>query len=187
MPESTPFDFIRDATRRHRSEHGCWAYAFEDGPGLISLARRLDPARVLELGTALGFTACCLASVSEATRVDTIEGDPEHAALARVNIRRANLDNQITVYEGDFQAAFKRLTGPYDLVFFDGFSPDRSIIRCVRALLEEGGVLACANLPYVSDRDARLLSAELSNPMRWAPTGEIEGGATRLFRKVGCS
>jgi aryl-alcohol dehydrogenase-like predicted oxidoreductase len=41
-------------TRRHRADHGCGAYTFEDGPGLIALAATHRATRVLELGAALG-------------------------------------------------------------------------------------------------------------------------------------
>jgi predicted O-methyltransferase YrrM len=184
MAEHTPFDFIQDATRSHRRQHGCGAYTFEDGAGLIATARQHNPSRVLELGTALGFTACCLASAGDRTRVDTIEADPDHAALARNNIRKANLDNRITVHEGDFLAIMPRLDGPYYLAFFDGFSPDLRIIEHLRDLLGKDGVLICANLSLTGARERRLLDAEFRNVSRWSPIGQIEDGATQVFRKA---
>jgi hypothetical protein len=38
----SPFDFIQEATREHRRRHGCSAYTFEDGAGLIALAQASD-------------------------------------------------------------------------------------------------------------------------------------------------
>jgi len=97
-----PFQSLQDATRIHRSEHGCGAYTFGDGTGLIDLSTRFQPKRILELGTALGYTACCLASGSPEAHVDTIERDALHVELARRNIVAANLSSRISVREGDF-------------------------------------------------------------------------------------
>jgi predicted O-methyltransferase YrrM len=72
MPHDTPFGFIQKVTREHCRQHGCAAYTFEDGAGLVTLAKRYSPARILMLGTALGLTACCLASSGVAVKVDTI-------------------------------------------------------------------------------------------------------------------
>ena len=106
MSARDPFRPIQDATRVHRREHGCGAYTFEDGAGLIDLSARFKPARILELGAALGYTACCLASGSPEARVDTIERDPIHVELARRNIEEANLSSRITVLAGNFGSAY---------------------------------------------------------------------------------
>src|SRR6202522_4312055 len=84
-----PFEFIQSMTRQHRADHGCGAYTFEDGPGLTALAATHRASRVLELGTALGYTGCCLAAAASNTHVDSIEMDTEHVRLARENIARA--------------------------------------------------------------------------------------------------
>jgi predicted O-methyltransferase YrrM len=77
------FRFIKDMTREHRFKHRCNAYSYSDGQGLINLAKAYKPERVLELGTALGYTACCLAASGENCIVDTIEADPEHVKIAK--------------------------------------------------------------------------------------------------------
>jgi predicted O-methyltransferase YrrM len=77
-----PFELIQSMTRQHRADHGCGAYTFEDGPGLTTLAATHHAGRVLELGTALGYTACCFAAATPNTHVDTIERDSEHVRLA---------------------------------------------------------------------------------------------------------
>ena len=64
-----PLRHIQNATRVHQREHGCGACTFEDGPALTALSMSLQPRRVLELGTALGYTACCLAQGCETAYV----------------------------------------------------------------------------------------------------------------------
>jgi predicted O-methyltransferase YrrM len=185
MPHDTPFDFIQKATRKHRRWHCCSAYTFEDGPGLIELAKRYSPARILELGTALGFTACCLASSGEAVQVDTVEGDSKHAVLARANIKAAGLADRITVHEGYFEEVLPTLRGAYDMAFFDGRAPSAAIITQLRELLQEDGVLICANLRLAAADKARALKAEFDNERRWLRLGAIEDGDTHVFRNRG--
>lgn len=183
MLHDTPFDFIQKATRTHRRWHFCSAYTYKDGPGLIQLARRYSPARTLELGTALGFTACCLSSSSVAAKVDTIERDPRHVQLAQANVKAAGLADRIAVHQGRFEDVLPTLHGPYDMAFFDGSSPSASIILQLRTLLAEDGVLICANLPRTAASEARILDVEFGNPRRWLRLGTIEGGDTDVFRK----
>ncbi|HJW39607.1 MAG TPA: class I SAM-dependent methyltransferase [Rhizomicrobium sp.] len=180
----TPFDFIQKATRRHRLRHWCSAYAFKDGAGLIDIARRYSPARIVELGTALGFTACCLASCGKAVRVDTIEGDPRHAALAQSNIEAAGLAERITVHLGRFEDVLRSLPGRYDMAFFDGGPPSIPIIEQLHTLLGDDGVLICANQSRASAGQARDLKREFDNADRWLRVGAIEDGGTLVFHKA---
>jgi predicted O-methyltransferase YrrM len=172
-----PFEFIQSMTRQHRADHGCGAYTFEDGPGLTALAATHRASRVLELGTALGYTACCLAAAASNTHVDSIEMDTEHVRLARENIARAGLSDRVRVHQGDFMAVPDRLPGNYDLIFFDGFAPELRILRRLRKKLRGGGLFVCANLLF-ADEDSK---AELNNVAKWRAAGSIEAGGTRAF------
>jgi predicted O-methyltransferase YrrM len=82
---------------------------------------------VLNLGTALGFTACCLVSSAEATQVDTVEGDPQHALLTQANIEAAGLGDRIPMYRGRFEDVLPTLRGAYAMAFFDGLSPSAPV------------------------------------------------------------
>src|SRR5580700_4237470 len=74
-----------------------------------------DARRILELGTALGYTALSFASGAPDSTVDTIERDPEHVQLARDNITATRLDHRITIHEGDFAAVLPTLDPGYDV------------------------------------------------------------------------
>ena len=182
--DMTKFDFIQEATRAHRLMHGCGAYTFEDGSGLISLVRQLKSLRVLELGTALGYTACCLSSASSETTVDTIEHDPQHVALARKNITEAQLSDRIKVHEGTFESIIKTLPVIYDLAFFDGFAPDLSTIEKIRQLLTDDGVLICANLIYADLNLKEALSNDFEQGSKWIHIASLENGGTQVYRKA---
>ncbi len=179
-----PYIAIQQATREHRRQHNCEAYTFEDGPSLIRLSMQIQPRRVLELGTALGYTACCMAHGSALTHVDTIEGDAQHALLAQQQILQHGLSERITVHSGWFEDVLPRLNTGYSMAFFDGFAPSPSIIQRLHDLLAPEGILVCSNLQLAHGQDARELSTDLENTRRWKPLPAIEHGHTRVLEKV---
>ena len=97
-----PFAKVHAATLKHRSQHGCGAWPYDNGPLLGAIAAAAGAKRILELGCALGYTALSFAHAAPKAKVDTIERDPEHVRLARANVVAAGLDKRITVHEGDF-------------------------------------------------------------------------------------
>jgi predicted O-methyltransferase YrrM len=183
--ESTadPFAHVQSATRQHLIEHGCGAYTFEDGLALIRLAQERQPKRVLELGTGLGYTACCLAYGSPDSRVDTIEGDREHVELAREQIEKCDLGERIFVHQGEFDTVLKTLQPGYDLAFFDGFEPTLETVMQMRELLVEGGLLICGNLQLSSGIEATQLATELADASHWKACDPIENGCTVVLVK----
>src|SRR5579862_7237010 len=149
-----PFAKIRAATNTHRERHGCGAYPYDNGPLLAALAGAANARRILELGTALGYTALSFASGAPDATVDTIERDAEHVQLARDNIAAAALDHRITVHEGDFASVLPTLDPGYDVAFFDGQSPTPALHKALRGLLRTGGTLITANLNHRSTPEA---------------------------------
>jgi predicted O-methyltransferase YrrM len=179
-----PFADLHALTRAHRVEHLCGAHTFMDGPGLVALVRELRPARVLELGCALGYTACCLSEGGPQTIVDTIEGDESHVALARASIARRGLGERVIVHHGWFEEVLARLPGPYDLAFFDGFAPSSEVVSAIGARLAASGVLVCANLGLAEGAEHERLMAALGDAGRWSRLGELEDGGTLVLRRV---
>lgn len=173
-----PFADIQAATRRHQAQHGCGAYTFEDGTALLALAATYKPTRILELGTALGYTACCLAQGSADAHVDTLEGDPEHVRLARKHIEEHRLTSRITVHHGQFADTLRGLTTGYDMAFFDGFAPPPNTLERLNELLIDGGILICSNLQLAQKEDADLLTTYLNDHGIWAALAPIESGRT---------
>jgi len=149
-----PFAEIRKATDQHRARHGCGAYPYNNGPLLGVLAAAVQARRILELGTALGYTALSFARGAPDSTVDSIERDPQHVQLSRDNIAAAALDHRITVQEGDFAKVLPTLDPGYDLAFFDGHTPVPGLHTAVRNLLRTGGTLITANLNHGGTADA---------------------------------
>ncbi|MEO8243247.1 MAG: class I SAM-dependent methyltransferase [bacterium] len=179
-----PYAALQTATRAHRMATHSDAYTFEDGPALTQVAARSGAVRMLELGTALGYTACCLAAARPDARVDTIEGDPLRAGLARDNIAVAGLADRVTVHQGDFMAVLARLTAGYGLVFFDGYAPDLSMLNAIIDRLSPGGTLVCANLGLAGVNERQRLLATLDDPSQFTQLEPIEKGGTVVRRRL---
>ena len=106
------------------------------------------PKRILEVGTAVGFSALLMCEYADSdVQITTIENYEKRIPIARANFARAGKENQITLIEGDAQDVLKTLDGPFDFIFMDAakgqyihFLPD--ILR----VLESGGVLISDNV-----------------------------------------
>ena len=174
------FRFIQEMTREHRSKHGCMAYTYSDGQGLLELASTFKPEKILELGTALGYTACCLAAANANCTVDTIEADPVHVKIARENITQVGLADRIKVHQGYFNDVIKTLDNEYDIIFFDGLAPDPSFLQLLHGKLRDGGALFCANLHFAGAGSEQFLN----DKTYWISGGQLEDGGTRVVIKV---
>ncbi|MDY3974750.1 MAG: O-methyltransferase, partial [Veillonella caviae] len=85
---------------------------------LISLYK---PSRILEVGTAIGYSALLLARHgSPEVQIDTIELDEQRYGMAQHFIGQSKYKDQISLHLGDANEVLLTLEGPYDLVFLDG-------------------------------------------------------------------
>ena len=178
---------LQEATRLHQQAHGCSAHVFDDGPGLWQLLAQHQPQRILELGTGLGYTACLMALASPQGQVLTLEGDPEHAALARQQIAALGLQQRVQLHEGSFATVMQALqlpAGSQDLVFFDGNMPPLVLVQHFHTLLAPGGLLVCANIDLNGPLGARRVRAELADAQRWQLLPPLESGLTRVARRL---
>lgn len=106
------------------------------------------PQSILEVGTAVGFSALLMDEYSPAgCHITTIEKYEKRIPLARENFRRAGAEERITLLEGDAAELLKGLNDSYDLIFMDAakgqyihFLPD------VLRLLSDGGLLVSDNV-----------------------------------------
>jgi len=149
-----PFAKVREATLAHRAKHGCGTWPHSNGALLSALAAAADARRILELGTALGYTALSFAHGAPKAIVDTIERDGEHVRLARGNIAAAGMDGRVIVHQGDFGEVLPKLEPGYDLAFFDGHTPVPKLHAKLHRLLRPRGVLVTANLNHGGTADA---------------------------------
>lgn len=117
---------------------------------LIALTK---PKNILEVGTAVGFSALLMDEYSPAgCHITTIENYQKRITTARENFKRAGAEERITLLEGDAMELLEGLEGSYDLIFMDAakgqyinFLPD------VLRLLPQGGILISDNVLQEGD------------------------------------
>lgn len=106
------------------------------------------PGRILEVGTAVGFSALLMAECNPAPcRIVTIEKDAARAREARDHFRRAGREGQITLLFGDASEILKTLAGPFDFIFLDAAKGQYlHFLPMLLRLLERDGVLVSDNV-----------------------------------------
>lgn len=106
------------------------------------------PMRVLEVGTAVGFSALLMSEyVPEECAITTIENYEKRIPIARQNFVRAGKEKKITLLEGDAMDVLKTLEGPYDFIFMDAAKGQYiHFFDDVLRLLAEGGILVSDNV-----------------------------------------
>ena len=112
---------------------------------LLSFAR---PGKILEVGTAIGFSALLMSEYApEGCQITTIEKYEKRIPIARENFAKAGKADRITLLEGDAADVLAQLDGTYDLIFMDAakgqyihFLPD------IMRLLAPGGLLVSDNV-----------------------------------------
>ena len=115
---------------------------------LQAMVAAKQPKRILEVGTAVGYSALLMAQVMpEGTNIITIEKYEPRIPVARRHFEEAGLSDRITLLEGDAGEILKELDGSFDFIFMDAakgqyihWLPD--ILR----LLSTGGVLFSDNV-----------------------------------------
>ena len=106
------------------------------------------PMRILEVGTAVGFSAILMAEYGPKNcEIVTIENYDKRIPIAKENFIRANKEEQITLLEGDASIVLPTIEEPFDMIFMDAakgqyinFMPE------VFRLLKVGGVLVSDNV-----------------------------------------
>ena len=114
---------------------------------LMNLLRMKKPARILEIGTAVGYSAACMAHVLPDCRITTIEVSETTAEKARANIKRLGYENQIEVLCGPAQEVLDDLEPYYDFVFIDAAKSHYQMFwDKSKAVCSKDAVIICDNI-----------------------------------------
>ena len=106
---------------------------------LLSL---LQPKRILEIGTAIGFSALVMAQEVPNAEIVTIDRNPEMIELAKKNLDKYDHRKQIILKEGDAAEVLRELSAPFDVIFMDSAkSKYIEFLPIALDLLSENGVI----------------------------------------------
>jgi len=141
-------DPVLDAIARGNATRGLPLVDAEVGALLRVLATSIAATRILEIGTAIGYSGIWLAgALPPGGMLLTMELSEERAAEARANFARAGLADRVSVIVGDAQLKIAKVSGPFDLIFQDGAkSLYEPLLDRLVSLLRPGGLLVTDNV-----------------------------------------
>lgn len=108
------------------------------------------PKRILEIGTAVGYSAMCFSKyLAEDGLIDTIERDEERIEEAKQNFKKVEVENKINLYEGDAVEILPTLNEKYDVVFIDAAKGKYPFfLKEALRMLNEDGIIFADNILY---------------------------------------
>lgn len=145
---NTDYDDVITSIRKEAEENRVPIIRQEAGEFIKLLILMNEPKKILEIGTAVGFSAIFMSRfLDDDAHITTIENYPPRIAEAKKNFARAGVENRITLMEGDAQEILPELDEQYDFVFMDAAKGQYGCFfsEAVR-LLKPNGILLCDNV-----------------------------------------
>ena len=116
----------------------------------LGVVREVRPHRVLEIGTAIGYSTLLIAlNSADDVQITSLEFNEERHRLAQSYIERAGMSNHVNLLLGDAGELLMRLDGTYDFVFIDAAKGQYvDYLQKVMPLLASNGVIAADNVLF---------------------------------------
>lgn len=117
----------------------------ETGRFLEFMVNMKRPLKILELGTAIGYSSILMYEASKTNPdIITIERDEKMIKLAKINFEKFNLQDKIKIKEGDCLEILEDLNEEFDLIFMDAGKGhyNHFLPHCLRLLKEDGIIIA---------------------------------------------
>lgn len=109
----------------------------------------VKPEKILEVGTAIGYSALIMASAYEKSLITTVERNDIMIEEARKNIRLSGMDDRIKIIDGDAIEVLPDLTGEFDLIFLDAAKGQYiEFFKHSSKKLKNGGIIISDNVLY---------------------------------------
>mgnify|MGYP000881329938 CR=1 FL=1 len=117
---------------------------------LLALLQIRQPDRVLEIGTAIGYSALCFAMSGNVDHITTLELQEKMCQEAAVNIEKAELGDRIRIVQGDALESLKSLESEvFDFIFIDGAKGHYlEVWELCMKLCKAGTIIAADNILY---------------------------------------
>lgn len=145
---NTDYDEVITSIRKAAEENRVPVIRREAGEFIKMLIMMNRPKRILEIGSAIGFSAIFMSRfLEDGAHITTIENYQPRIEEAKKNIERAGAQDVITLLEGDALEILPGLSGEYDMVFMDAAKGQYgSFFKDAIRLLREDGILLCDNV-----------------------------------------
>ncbi|MDD6870788.1 O-methyltransferase [Allisonella histaminiformans] len=133
----------------YAEEHSVPIIRKSERKALIEAARKASPARILEVGTAIGYSSLLLLHEFPEAHIDTIEVDEQRYRIAEEAVEKAGVSHRWHGHLGDAARVIPTLEGPYDFIFLDG--PKGQYLRelkMLEPLLTAHAVIAADNVLF---------------------------------------
>ena len=110
----------------------------------------MKPRRILEIGTAVGYSAICFSEyLQQGGKIDTIERDEERIKEAKENIKKVEVEDKINIFSGDAVEILPTLNEKYDVVFIDAAKGKYPFfLKEALRMINENGVILADNILY---------------------------------------
>ena len=114
------------------------------------ILKDLKPTKILEIGTAVGYSAMCFSEyLLDGGKIDTIERDEERIKQAKENIVKVGVEDKINIYEGDAVEILPTLNDKYDMVFIDAAKGKYPFfLKEALRMLNNNGIILADNVLY---------------------------------------
>ncbi|WP_066072338.1 O-methyltransferase [Alkalithermobacter thermoalcaliphilus] len=145
---NTGFDL--SCMEKYAKEHNVPIIQKEVASFLKVLLKIHKPKRILEVGTAIGYSSILFAlSLDKECQIITVERNEEMIKKATENIKKFGLQDNITIIDGDAKEKLKEIDGNFDMIFLDAAKGQYKIFfDIVIDKLDVGGLLISDNVLY---------------------------------------
>lgn len=112
--------------------------------------KEIKPKRILEIGTAVGYSAICFSEFLDTNgKIDTIERDEERAKEAEENFKKVEVEEKINLHVGDAVEILPTLNEKYDMVFIDAAKGKYPFfLREALRMINNNGIIFADNILY---------------------------------------
>ncbi len=150
---NSDYDDVITSIRKEAEEQEVPIIRKEAGEFIKLLMMIKKPVNILEIGTAVGFSAIFMSRFTdEGGHITTIENYEPRIKQARINIKRAKAEEKITLLEGDAAELLPELEGFYDFVFMDAAKGQyEDFYEKIVPLMSKDGILLCDNVLFEGD------------------------------------
>lgn len=143
------FSPLSDEIRREGEENFVPVMKADSASLLRQIVALKNPKKILEIGTATGFSGMVMLEVAKEAHLYTIEHNESRVEKARENFKKAGIYDRATFFVGNVHELIDFVSGEFDFLFFDGpKSHYLEFLLKLRPFLKSGAVVMCDNVLF---------------------------------------